>query len=191
MVLLSFLARAVDPVLWSMSPILDPVEEGLDAALEADREARVLPDAGQPADRGGDSRDRDRDVLHPVHDVPDPIDAVVGLVRELLQLRGQALELAGHRPDLAPHHRQHALGPLRGPPEREERGDHDRGERHHAGEDDADSQRAHRRVSMAGGMRQVNETAREAPAFIDFPGPRPLYSATTGSLPRPPRIPPP
>src|SRR4026208_1926739 len=119
MVLFSFVARLVCTGLWSVSPILDPVEEGLDAALEADREARVLPDAGQPADRGGDSRDRDRVVPPPVPDVPDPIDAVVGLVRELLQLRGQALELAGHRSDLALHDRQHALGPLRGPPERE------------------------------------------------------------------------
>src|SRR4026208_1486945 len=95
MVLFSFVARLVCTGLWSVSPILDPVEEGLDAALEADREARVLPDAGQPADRGGDSRDRDRDVLHPVHDGPDPIDAAAGLVRERPQLRAQGLAPAG------------------------------------------------------------------------------------------------
>src|SRR5262245_4666437 len=185
----SFVARVVDSGPWSVSPIPDPVEEHLDPALETDRDARVLPDAGQSADRGGDPRDRERDVLHPVHDVPDPIEAVVGLVRELLQLAGQTLELAGHRPDLALHDREHAFGPLRGLPEREQRGDQDRGERHEASDNDADCQRAHRSVSMAGGARQVNETDREALAFIDFPGLRPLYSASRGCLPCPSRIP--
>src|SRR6266853_548861 len=161
-------------------PVLEPGEEHLESAFHPRRDAGVLADAREPAHRAHHTRRGHRDVLDALHHGADAVEAVVGLVGELLQLRGQVLELGGHRTDLALHDGQHALRPLRGALEREQHGDEYDREGHDAGEDHSDRQRAHRGPSMAGASGQVKQGGREAPAFIDFPLSRPLYSTSRG-----------
>src|SRR6266436_172798 len=161
-------------------PVLEPGEEHLESAFHPRRDAGVLADAREPAHRAHHTRRGHRDVLDALHHRADAVEAVVGLVGELLQLRGQVLELGGHRTDLALHDRQHALRPLRGALEREQHGDEYDREGHDAGEDHSDGQRGHRGPSMAGASEQVKQGGREAPAFIDFPLSRPLYSTSRG-----------